>query len=617
MLNINQHNPRIEDPLTADAFRSSDYGVNLPDLPNELLIDILSVLSPRDIFSASLLSRRFLHLALPLFLASHGIKDPEHELSIYVLEWNPNHVKAANQPDALSGLGISTTISKVNHFRCFFQDLDPNGDRNSFQQALDLPHAVRRVSRFVQRLKYVGTAEIYLMWDPYFVTRERSASHVHISEIRKWTNSFGYLLNLLVVRGCTSLTVQYDPTIERPFHFRSANGVKRAFSYLSHNIFKRDNQASQLQWEFQGPLPEDKLSNDGVDPPVLPSIGQVYNRINSLSIHSPALLLPPFTNWTLSLLRSHPHLTSISFAYISISKDIWSTVLPFIADAAGGKLTRLSFFRNCPNLEATDLLHFIGRFSNLRYLSVDRTFRPRLQEIDNHKSPLISPFTSNGISLLSFPHLHTLHAPAELISLLLDARPTLARNSSHPPLPQLKDLTVYPSSRLIHPPSYITSSLAVNSLLNRVVSQPREHEVDFSLDAQMEFTDFGPVTRYIESINTRGEFRRSVWETLSQADIQQLTKDNNIPLIAFVRVTHLLLYRFNVRYADQTPAALCLWIKILFPNLRRLTFTCQQEAYPRQEVRMEEGTIEALIKELRAGCPDVRNLVVGNKLYQL
>ncbi|KAF8968505.1 hypothetical protein BDZ97DRAFT_1798776 [Flammula alnicola] len=600
-----------------------DSKVTLLDLPNELLLHILSfrsVLFSRDIYNVALLSTRFRSLALPLFLANESIPDPENETSLYVIEWYPKHVASAGRPDALSALNISTHISRINRFRCFFQDPDAKSFRNTFQQAFQLSDAVQRTSKFVKKLDGIGIAEIYLVWDPYFVIRERNINYVPFSELKRWTDAFGSMLNLIVERGCTSLTVQYDPSILPPFHFRSGGPMKKALSYLSHNVLRREGQSSDLHWEFERPTHEDKTTSNEADyAPLLSSSAQAIKSVTSLSMHSPVLLLPPFVNWTLSLLRTHSNLTSISFAHISFSKGVWSTVLPFIADAVSDRLKELSFFRNCPHLDPSDLLHFLGRLPNLTHLSIDRTFRTRFQEIKPAKTTFstIQSSAPTSHSLPKFPHVHTLKAPVELVSLLLGPRPFLTKDHITTPLPSLRNLTVYPCSLLIHPPSYVQSSLVVNDLLQRVKSQPRPHDLCLTLDAQMEFTDFGPVTRYLETINTRMEFQRTLFGTLSEEDIKKLTENGSLPHISFDHIQHLLLYRFNLRYPDHTPPALCLWLKTLFPNVERLTFTCRLDAHPQQDVHMDNDTIEWLIKELREVCHGVRILVVGKITYKL
>ncbi|KAH9475089.1 hypothetical protein JR316_0012196 [Psilocybe cubensis] len=611
------------------------------DLPNELVLHILSiddVLSSKDLFNVSFLSRRLHAIAMPLFLSNHGVMDPAHETSIFVIEWDPNRKAITYQPDALSGLSTLTSLSSIENFKCFFQDPDSKTFRNTRQDAFHLPDAVNRVSRFIQRLKNVGNAEIYLMWDPYFVTHARSMVNTPITETKRWANAFGYLLNLLVLRGCKSLTVQYDPTISPPFTFQSTNRLKRAWSFVSQNVFRRDGQSPstgdiQLQWEFKRPLYEEKWENaptEKVESPLLASLGQRFNCITHLAIHSPTLLLPPFTNWTLSLLRTHPLLTSISFAYITFSKDTWATILPFIVDAVADKLTELAFYKNCPEIDVDNLLLFISHLPNLRRLTVDRSFRSRLNDARPYKAR--APFlTSPAASLPAFLHLETLHAPVELVSLLLDYQPAMTKGGTALVLPRLTNLAVYPSSRLIHPPSYIKSSLVVNALLQRMVLQTRSLPIVYALDAQMEFTDFGPVSQYINALNTRQEFRRVVWETLSEADIDTLMQNgnnnsnSNIPLIAFVHITHLFLYRIDAPSEsalrslekEQKAPPLCVWINLLFPNLECIEFTCHMEANPRQQQHMDEKTIEWLVSALTDACPKVRMLIVGKKVYNL
>jgi hypothetical protein len=138
------------------------------------------------------------------------------------------------------------------------------------------------------------------------------------------------------------------------------------------------------------------------------------------------------------------------------------------------------------------------------------------------------------------------------------------------------------------------------------------------MDARMEFTDFGPVSRYLEMMTTRHEFQRTLWGSLSEAEVVKLTQNqkNSVPHIAFDHVTHLLLYRLVIRYPDHTPSSLCRWLK-LFPDLRRLTFTCKLDAHPMQDVGIEEETVEWLIRELKEKCPGVDVLVVGEITYEL
>ena len=583
--------------------------VNLEALPNELLLCILSTLPLEDLYIVALVSRRFHALALPIFLAGHGISDPENDLSLYVIEWDPNYIRTLHKPDALSGLKISTHITRVNHFRCFFQEPINNG-RNTFQQAYNLPGAVQRTSRFIRTLQTIESCELYLVWDPYFLVREKTVPHVPIAEIQSWTDALSTLMNLIIERGVKSLRVQYDAHIDLPFHFRKVKLAKKILSHLSKGAI--GNSGGLLQWEWERPVHEEKSTVQDVAPPTLSSSARSANCLTSLAIHSATLLLPPFINWTLSLLMEHSCLTSISFAYISFPKEIWATVLPYIADAVCHRVTELAFFRNCPHLHIFDLLYFISRFPKLRRLSIDRTFRSRIDPRDMFPLRSIPSFPD-------FSELHTLQAPAELVSLLMDARKDQARGHHSIPLPKLQHLTVYPCSLLILPQSYLSSSVIVSTLLSRIKSQARVLTLTYAMDAQMEFADFIPVVRYLGTIDTQEKIRDTVQKSHSEAEVAKLTENQKdpVPKIAFDDITHLLLYRFTIRCPDHTPSSLCLWLKLLFPDLKRLTFTCQRDAHTMHDERIEEATVQWLILELRKQCPGVDVLVVGEKTYDL
>ncbi|KAF8151437.1 hypothetical protein B0H34DRAFT_129122 [Crassisporium funariophilum] len=593
--------------------------MNLLDLPNELLLSVISdykILSLADIYNVSLLSRRLNALAIPVYLATHGIAAPEREVPLYVTEWNPDYMTTTRQPDALSGLNVSIGISRVHHLKCYFQDPNATSTRNTFQRASNLPYAVERTTHFIRRLEHLDKAEIYLVWDPYFVIRNKTVTHVPVSELNEWTSSFSTLLNLIVERGCKSLTVQYDSSIEPAFHFRSSGRLKRVVTYISHNILRRSTPFADIQWKFERPLHEESNGALDVRTVNLSNLAQGANTILSLSLHSNALLLPPLIGWTTSLLRTHKCLTCITFAHISFSKNIWKTILPVIADAISDRLKELSFFRHCPNLDISDLLPFLARFPNLTHLCVDRTFRLRLQHTTRPKRLPLYAAIMDSQSIPNFPQLQSLQAPTELVHILLNVRlPVSNRANAQVALPNLNSLTVYPSSQLLHPTSYLRSTRSVNFLHDQVAARPRAQDVAFSLDVQMEFTDFARVARYLQSVSQETGVDRDLWGTLNFAQAEQKPRQH----FAFVRVARLILYKFNPCYSDQTPASLCLWLKLLFPNLRQLTFTYSLSASPEyvREVDMDPDTKAWLIRELEAACPKVRTLVIAGKEYRL
>ena len=589
---------------------SSTY--SLLDLPNELIITILSdpVFSPTDIYLISCLSKLLNILAIPIYLSAHGIPEPEEEISLYVLDWDPYNLHSPSlnltkrcQPDTLSALNVSTTISQVKHFKCFFQDPTTKDGRNSYQEAYNLSLAVKRITRFVDRLKSVDTAEIYLVWDPYYVTvnGNKNITHVHIPEVNEWTESFCRFLNLLVERGCTSLTVQYDiPQALKPsFRIRSSNPITKTFSNVFQYVQKRrDRQAPSLQWELERPAYEGKFDSSAVESVSLSRLAQESNSIVALSIHSNALLFPPFVNWTLSLLYSHSSLTCITFSHLTFSEEVWTTLLPLIADAVSNRLTKLSFFSQCTKLSAENLTRFMAHLPHLTHLSVDRLFCSRFQSTRTILSP---PY---------LPRLQVLQAPTELVSLLLHAQSPspLSRNKEHPTgFQQLTSLTVYPCSQLQYPSDYTESTRTVNALLSQIKHQLRGRQVEYTLDLQTEFTNFTNIIDYLQSQVSEPEIHCTPW-----VEVEQFTSRQYGSRIVFFDITRVVLYP---HYCDPTP--LCLWLKLLFPHLKTLVFTCQIVAQPDQVSLLGAKVVEELIKELATTCPTVRTLVVANETYKL
>jgi len=81
--------------------------------------------------------------------------------------------------------------------------------------------------------------------------------------------------------------------------------------------------------------------------------------------------------------------------------------------------------------------------------------------------------------------------------------------------------------------------------------------------------------------------------------------------IVFLDITRVVLYP---HHCEPTP--LCLWLKLLFPRLKTLVFTCRIVAQPDQVSVLDAKVVEELIKELTTTCPTVDTLVVANETYK-
>lgn len=587
--------------------QQSNAQLSLLDFPTELLIAILAQIgSAADLYNAAKVCSRLRALALPLFLHYHEIPNPEDEISAYVIQWDPAHERG-RYPDALSGLAIADYITKVDKLRFFFQDPASRGSRNTFQQVFHLPYAVRRTCGLLSKLETVHTAEIYLVWDSYFTLSERSINYVPWSELKRWTSSFELMLNMIVERGCTSLTVQYDPAIKPPFQFKQGN---RVIKYLSHG------KDSEIHWQFERNLQEEVkgIAKEPEPTAILSASARSANGLEHLAVHSPVLVTPPFLKWTLSLLRAHSHLTSLSFAHITVAADIWSTVLPLLATALSTRLTHLSFFRNCPELAALDLVQFVCSFPGLLHLSIDRSLRSRFVDLPQRVLSVASASSSK------LSKLQNLQCPVEFLDYVIGAS-----NPIVDPLPSLRRLTVYPC-RVTMSPSLLSISkppVFISDVLERILDYTRPEGVYCALDAQIEFKELGAVVRLMEeqrdAINTALEL--SSTSTSSSATIRQVLdarRRRGFPILNFDHIRHVILLRLFGQDSERTAAAfVCNWLGVLFPKLERLTITCRLDTHPHDDYEMKEETRQLLMRELRAACPKANTLVIAKKSYHL
>ncbi|KAJ3506079.1 hypothetical protein NLJ89_g7071 [Agrocybe chaxingu] len=587
---------------------------SLLDLPVELLLRILSidtVLSVRDFYILAIVCRQLHELALPLFLTAHDITDPIHEAAIFVSKWAPVHW-LTREPDGLAGLSIATHVTSIKRLRLFFQDTNNTSERNYFQQASHLAHAVRRATNFVSGLTSIEEAGISLIWDPYHIVQSHSAPgapHSELSEIQEWSSALEGLLNAILERGCQHLTVQYEAAIETGLQFREKGIIKKALMHLSRGLPRQKrNEANftAFEWQLSKSYNEspNKVPSSEVDvePAVLSFLPQQRPILDSLSIHTPVLLLPPFTNWTLTLLHTQTNLTSLSFAHIKFAPMTWHLLLPFVADALSSRLTELSILEQCPYLAALDLLRFVARLHRLEKLVVDRSFRLRFQEVH---FPWVSGHLPSHTAIPSFVNLHSLQAPVEFVSLVLDARPASCKavyDDVMVAFPKLRSLTVYPGNLLIHPPRYVESAIVINALHRRVLSllsarhtdaqQRNEHVIEFSFNVEADYMDFESVCDYFDALSTQASFQQTLVDGLylSEAEIGSLSsmhplhghppslnsnnpqmhahgrsiscsrpsdsptrKHGNLPklFVEFSFVTHLVLHSFNLVSQDR------------------------------------------------------------------
>ncbi|KAJ3510160.1 hypothetical protein NLJ89_g4833 [Agrocybe chaxingu] len=605
---------------------------SLLDLPNELLLQILldESLSERDLFAVGLVCRHFNLIALPIFLQGYGIVDPCSTISISVPEWDPAHRK---KPDALAGLcATAHGITSVRLLRCFFQEALPQPSQQTEVElrAAHLPHAVRRLTRFVHRLSHIEDAQIYLVRhaDDTVQTRKPSDGSrlrgAPMDEICDWADALGGLLNAIVERGCTRLTVRYNAAIEiGSFRFRDrGNEMTVLFPSISRGSACAD-PPPVVHWDWEKPSWSTSIQTAllrGKSFPLVPYSQKAQNNptIQYFFLHSASLFLPPFTNWTLSLLHTQTSLTHLSIGDVALAKDHWAFLLPMIPDSVCQRLIAFTVASQCTSLGATDLLQFLTRLSRLERLKIDNIFGWEIWA----KCPMRSPFHSSAtrppfrddIPLPRFPHLQFLEAPVEVAWFLVEAGASGGRSvdeqqrKEHVAFPSLEVLIMHAETLSTdYPACYVEAALMVNILLHRFIDNrnvPGEDhpKLDFVLSAEAaDVRNLEPVADYITTVTTQEVLHHNSTAyrdiSLTEAEIEALARGDafprpanaehlphsathHTPAIAFPHVTGLLLHTLDsadgnlqrtiIRYADISISCSHVWLGWNLPLASRI-----------------------------------------------
>ncbi|CAA7258493.1 unnamed protein product [Cyclocybe aegerita] len=566
----------------------------LVNLPAELLLGILEdpILSLDDLYHVSLVSRRLHTCALSIFLSRKGIPNPEKSITLDRVVWNPHFPKSKHPRDALAGLNIATFLTgkRVDHLTCYFQY--PNSGYNILQRPDMLYVGVERLSRFVQRLGSLGTVKVYLLSERHFLKRDKEMEPSPIHQWHNWANAFSELLNLIVEKRSTDITIQYDgPNAALPAVYGSRE-KSTLFSKLKEMVVRKsavERALTRPGWENTIPVNEPRF------PRLSPKAASGRN-LTTLCVHSMTLINTSFLQWTLQLLEHSPQLTSLSFAHLTFnSYDRGEVILSLFADVLWNKsITDFTVLQSCWSLSTEALLKFINRLEHLVKLIIDRTFQVRIKY--EPTGLLDGFFAKDAYPVPPLRHLQVLEAPDELVLHLLRGQ---GRTSNPHPLPQLRHLLVYPSSLLVDPEAYRTSIESWRHLLQQVENPPRLHPLSFALDMQADFPlKYTGVEAYLES------------RIMSTEDVDELLAGS-----AFEKISEAIFYHLDASYAQENPTMFCQWLKLLFPDLREVRFTCTLTTLPEQVLEMSDRTIKALQRELRVKCPGVNRLMVERRVF--
>ncbi|KAJ7074544.1 hypothetical protein C8F01DRAFT_1075977 [Mycena amicta] len=362
--------------------------VGLLSLPNELLIAVFE--NPKFpveyLCILAVLCRRLHFLALPIYFRRSGLSDPSKSAVVTL---------SKDGADMLAALNMALFLSELQDITCVFP-------HPSCSSIFPLIAHVKRFRKFVSRFPSVRRVTLQLD-----AQNSMCNSAGDDAALRAWSSSLGGLLNTLVERRCTELTVRYGGYLTRSFALsttkapkrmkRTIRAVKRIFLQSRPTLYGKG-------WEFR------RVPEQGRDR-ALASATPRSSKLTTLHIHSAILVTPPCIAWTLSVLRTSP-IASLSVAQISLDKGYWGPVLTLLAKAAGPHLASVSLC-NLDDISDEDILKFLGRLPRLKSLEIGTVMETQgISTRWNAHVPQLRALTS-------------LIAPPELVLHLLRAKPAV------------------------------------------------------------------------------------------------------------------------------------------------------------------------------------------------
>ncbi|KAJ7319090.1 hypothetical protein DFH08DRAFT_891503 [Mycena albidolilacea] len=317
----------------------------LLSLPNEVLIIIFeNPKFPVDYLAIlAVLCRRLHFIALPIYFSRNGMPSPTESAVIHL---------AKDGQDILAALNMALFVTSMEDITCIL----PHPSCTSVLPLL--PH-LARFRKFITRFPSVGRVTLQLD-----ARNSMCNATGDDKALRAWSFALGSLLNCLVQRQCTELTVKYGGYLTRSYML-SVEPKKRVRRIVKaiQRLFRPRAPMEGKGWEF-------RRSREQGRERALTSVPSKISRsstLTSLHIQSAVLIMPPCLNWTLSALRHCP-IAFLSLFQISLEKEIWSAALSLIARAAP-EITDLSL-SELDSISDVEILSFCSRLPRLVTLTI-------------------------------------------------------------------------------------------------------------------------------------------------------------------------------------------------------------------------------------------------------
>ncbi|KAJ7307094.1 hypothetical protein DFH08DRAFT_1088734 [Mycena albidolilacea] len=270
-------------------------------LPTEILLEVLELLDPADpgIFALSTSCRRLHFLALPIYLAAHGITDAQALAS-------KDLVLVPDQLDVLRALQTALFIPAVKHVSCSFS---LNSARPGYtSRNMDVFfRQIRSLASFLSILERVDRITLDFRDLNFWVIRES------LEVLEAWDSVLSTLLDVVLQKHCRTLKVEGGMFIAHPSQLKGKPKSQATVDRWSvvHDVGRRIGSA------FVPKAGARQISDSGKPDPDL----------RTFIIHSRVLLLPPCYKWTIAALNTSPRLTSLSIVRVEIPENNWEDIL--------------------------------------------------------------------------------------------------------------------------------------------------------------------------------------------------------------------------------------------------------------------------------------------------
>lgn len=375
--------------------------VNLPDNVLNLILQNVAHVAPLQLQVLAFLCKRLNTMALSVLLSRLGVPRPPKMINLTL---QAPSKRSPSRLDALSCLRVALSVTSTDRLCCTLDF------RESSQEAFF--KSVRRLSGFLSRLRFVTELQITLTGG--IQTLEFSKDPGTMS---RWDSLISQLRDVVTRKPNSRLLLKSAGWMSRTYASASHPIPRRAggsrFDFPIRRLLGADKQSFEADSRLATAQPRERhaaMRSRSLSQPCIPRVSLI-----SVSIEN-ALLLGPYSEWTLSLLRSSAALSSLVLANLrQFNGHQWSQHLQQIA-AAVPFLTHLEV--SDPNILPKDLLSFLSKVQLLENLKIDRELR--MFSPASHPYPKLS-------------HLASISAPPEYIALLLSVRGGL---------PHLRDMEI-------------------------------------------------------------------------------------------------------------------------------------------------------------------------------